>query len=349
MTNDHGFDELRAAAREYGLSDLARHLDDPRVADVFALRRARHTWLTVMAVLAFLLPALWVGATAITGVRVGTQAPTKGYAGPVQVYAPGSGGGAQTLGVGGVATAECGAANVTCLSADSTSTLGITTSNHIWDCQGHTVRKIDIAASGVTVQNCFVRGATNAGIYTIGSNNKIQNNDVAQVSNGGTGDINAITFFGNGTQLLFNRLDNVVAGDAGDSHTDCMQTWATPSKGASSGVTIKGNYCSGPGASDAARIHQCIMAEGPASQDGGGGASGTSQTWTVEGNYCRAYGGSQSEKYDDIHNVTIKRNTYAGSTSKIVAIGTLSTGINFITSGADANIITGSYGATVGG
>ena len=35
--------------------------------------------------------------------------------------------------------------------------------------------------------------------------------------------------------------------------------------------------------------------------------------------------------------------------SKIVAIGTLSTGINFITSGADANIITGSYGATVGG
>jgi hypothetical protein len=60
-------------------------------------------------------------------------------------------------------------------------------------------------------------------------------------------------------------------------------------------------------------------------------------------------GGTQTLKFDDIHDVVIRRCTFAGNTSKVVATGSLSTGINFVTSGPDANIITGSYGALVGG
>lgn len=245
---------------------------------------------------------------------------------------------AQTLGVGGIPTPAAGA-GVVLISADSGSTLNITTNNVIYDGQGHTVPKINIAASGVTVQNFYVRGGTNSGIYSLGSNNTIQNNDIANIVS--DGDINGITFFGDGTRVLFNKIDNLVSGDPLGSHTDGIQTWATPSKNSSSNVTIKGNWINGPVQSDPKYIHQGVMAEGPESDDGGGGGTGVSRNWVVDGNYFKTYG-NQAVKFDDIHDVTITRNTFAGSATKIVETGSLSTGISYYRD----NTVTGSYGST---
>jgi len=246
----------------------------------------------------------------------------------------------QTLGVGGIPTAS--GPNAVLINSDSTSTLVITQGNRVYDGQGHTVKKIQIEASGVTVQNFYVRGASNAGIYSQGTNNVIQNCDIAQVSEAGSGDINGITFFGNGTKILYNRIENLVTGDPGDSHTDGIQTWATPSKNASSNVVIQGNWISGPGNSDPGHIHQGIMAEGPESEDGGGGGTGVSQNWLVADNYFNTHGTNQCLKFDDIHNVTITRNVFAGESNTMIETGDLSTDIKVY----GDNTVTGDYDAT---
>lgn len=250
----------------------------------------------------------------------------------------GSGGVTQTLGVGGIPTATAGS-GVTLIGADSGSTLNISASNVTYDGQGHTVPKINITGSNVTVQNFYVRGGSNSGIYSLGSNNTIQNNDVAQITVADD-DINGITFFGDGHKILFNKVDNLVSGAPGAAHTDGIQTWATPSKNSSSNVTIKGNWINGPAQSDVKYIHQGIMAEGPESTDGGGGGSGVSRNWVVDGNYFKTYG-NQCLKFDDIHDVVITRNIFAGSATKLVETGDFSTGIVFYRD----NTITGSYGS----
>jgi Chondroitinase B/Alginate lyase/Glycosyl hydrolases family 16 len=243
----------------------------------------------------------------------------------------------QTLGVGGIPTAT--GPNVVLTTADSTSTLVITTSNRIYDGQGHTVKKIDIQADNVTVQNFYVRGAGNTGIYSQGANNTVQNCDIAQVTEGGVGDINGITFFGNGAKILYNKIDNLVSGALNGSHTDGIQCWATPSKNSSSDVIIKGNWINGPVRADEKHIHQGVMAEGPLSTDGGGGGSGVSQNWIVDSNYFNTFGVNQCLKFDDIHNVKITRNVFAGASNKLIELGSLSTGTVFYSD----NVITGTY------
>lgn len=251
---------------------------------------------------------------------------------------------AQTVGVGGISTAS--GPEVTLIDADSNETLKIRESNRVYDGQGHTVKKIDIRADNVIVQNFYVRGAGNAGIYSIGNNVTIQNCDIARVDDGGEGDINGITFFGDGTRILFNAIgksDFLVTGELNGSHTDGIQTWNTPSKRSSSNVEIRGNHISGPPQSDPRYLHQGVMAEGHHTTDGGGGGTGVSQNWVIEDNYFRTFG-NQCIKLDDIHNVRISGNTFDGACKKIVATGRLSTGIEF----ASDNIITGSYNSTVG-
>lgn len=245
----------------------------------------------------------------------------------------------QTLGVGGIATAS--GPNVTLITEDLADTLVITTPNQIYDGQSHTVEKIDIQADGVTVQNFFVRGGGNAGIYCQAENCTIQNNDIALINEGGEGDINAITFFGDGTKILYNNIDNLADPPLNGSHTDGIQSWATPSKNSSSNVLIKGNRISGPEQSDERYIHQGVMAEGPESTDGGGGGSGVSSNWVIEGNYFRTFG-NQVIKVDDIHNVTITRNIFDGATTKIVETGDLSTNVLYYSD----NTVTGTYGST---
>jgi hypothetical protein len=251
--------------------------------------------------------------------------------------------GAQTLGVGGIPR-PVAASNVVLATGNAGATLNITTSGtstvqRIYDGGGFTVPKITIAADYVTVQNYNVSGGGNAGIYSTGTGNTIQNNDISQISEGGEGDINGITFFGNNTQILFNDIDNLVAGDPLGSHTDGIQTWNTTSKRASSNVTIKGNRVNGPVLSDPKYIHQGVTAEGNNATSGGGGGTGNSATWTIDGNYFNTYG-NQVLELRDIQGVVVTRNTFAGATTKIVNSGDGST-VSYYSD----NIVTGTYGS----
>lgn len=245
-----------------------------------------------------------------------------------------------TLGLGVGGTPAATGPNAVLATADSTATLNITAGGKTYDGQGHTVPKINVAADGVTVQNYRVTGAANSGIVSEGVGNVIRNNDISHVAEAGTGDINAVTFFGDGTQILYNNIDQLVQGAPGDSHTDGIQTWNTPAHRASSNVTIRGNRINGPVVTDPAYIHQGVMAEGKDSTDGGGGGVGVSANWLVDGNFFNTYG-NQALKFDDVDNVVITRNVFAGAATKIVEPGMLSVGTTYY---AD-NVVTGTYGS----
>jgi hypothetical protein len=255
-----------------------------------------------------------------------------------------AGTGQSTLGVGGVATPP-GAVLTT---ADSTSPVSITSggtseSPTVYDGQGHTVGGIEISADNVVVENFFVRNAHNAGVSSLGSNITIRNCDIAQVDDGGTHDINGISFFGDGHKILFNRIGpNLVKGSPNGSHTDGIQTWNTSSKRSSSNVVIEGNRVEGPtSSSDETYIHQGVMAEGARSSDGGGGGSGASRNWLIQDNFF-ATAGNQVIKLDGIEDVEIARNVFAGNAAKIVESTEISSGVRYVD-----NLVTGSY-ATIG-
>ncbi len=255
----------------------------------------------------------------------------------------GGGTATQTLGVGGIPAPAAGS-GVVLISGNSSSTLNITQSNVTYDGGGHTVPKITIAASNVTVQNFVVRGGTNSGVYSIGTGNVIQNCDIGGIKS--DGDVNGITFFGDGHKILYNKIGDTVdllSGAANGSHTDGIQTWNTSSKRSSSNILIKGNRIVGPDASNERYLHQGVQAEDKDSTDGGGGGTGVSQNWTITENYFKTYGNQCLHFMEKFNNVTISKNTFAGACTKIVARAS-STGVTF----AADNIITGSYGTTVG-
>ena len=92
------------------------------------------------------------------------------------------GGGKPGLGVGDIPAANCSAANVVCMTSDSSNSLTITTSGKIYECQGHKLGRMEIDASNVTLQNCMLTGGAGEDVQNQGSNNTIQNNDITQVS-----------------------------------------------------------------------------------------------------------------------------------------------------------------------
>jgi hypothetical protein len=252
-----------------------------------------------------------------------------------------AGTGQNTLGVGGVATPP----EAILTTSDSASPLRITgggteNSPTVYDGQGHTVGGIDISADNVTVQNFYVRNAHNAGIHSTGSHITIQNNNIDQVDDGGQGDINGISFFGDNYSIINNRIGpHLVRGRPNGSHTDGIQTWNSSSKRSSSNVLIAGNRIEGPTTtSDETYVHQGVMAEGARSTDGGGGGRGESRNWLIEENYF-ATAGNQVIKLDDIHDVEIRENLFAGSATKIVESTSLSSEIEYVD-----NVVSGSYG-----
>lgn len=75
---------------------------------------------------------------------------------------------------------------------------------------------------------------------------------------------------------------------------------------------IQGNQCLG------LDYHQCFMAEGPHSTDGGGGAGGgVSRDGRIEDNVCEGTS-NQAIALRDIHDVVITGNTFAGRHTKAI-------------------------------
>jgi hypothetical protein len=280
------------------------------------------------------------GTTTTTGGSTGTNTGSTGGT-TTTTAAP-----VRTLGVGGIPAPAAGP-NVTLITSDSTSGLtisssGTSTAPKIWDGGGHSVGRITINASWVIVQNFRVNADGQYGIYSTGKNVVIANNDIRNIH--GPGDLNAITFFGDGTHIIYNTAIDFISGDPGDSHTDAIQTWDTSSKQPSSNVVVQGNKFSGPSRSTTSRvIHQCIMAEGPASTDGGGGGAGPMANWLVLDNYFKG-SWNQEIKFDDVDNVQVSRNTFAGDSTKICEVTSLSSGFKYYSD----NIVTGSYSSGIG-
>lgn len=219
---------------------------------------------------------------------------------------------------------RCNRPDVICITSDQTELLDITTSNITIDGQGHTAVGARVMADNVTLVNFRFENCAGWCVWLQGENNTLRDSDISQVYYDPevSDDVDAMRFFGDGTRIIDNVFHDIVAGeDNEDAHLDCMQTYATPNAGGgSSNVLIRGNTCDSP------EFHQCVMAEGPNSTDGGGGGGGVSRNWVIQNNYFACYA-NQTIKVDDIHNVLIVNNEFAGAGRKAIATGDLSTNV----------------------
>lgn len=243
----------------------------------------------------------------------------------------------QTVGVGGVTTPAGAIAPPTGTGKWSISTAGV------YDCKGAQVGWIEVKASNVTVQNCKISAQSQYGIYSSGDNNTLQNNDIKGLKPTGDGDMNAITFFGNGTKIQYNTAIDFVDGSTGDSHTDFIQTWVSTSHPtASSNVIIRSNKATGPAnpkrATSIASIHQCVMVEDKGRGGNSGGDSGGMKNWLVVNNIF-SDSWNQCIKNDGVDNFQVTKNDFQGSSNHVMEQA----------SGSDLkyysdNKVTGTYG-----
>lgn len=239
----------------------------------------------------------------------------------------------QSLGVGGVATPP-GAILVP--DQDSRFEIesgGTAAAPKVYDCQGNTIRGgVLIDADNVVIQNCRVDAEQQYGIYSDDNTNvTIQNNDIKGVE--GPGDLNAITFFGNRHKILYNTAIDFVTGDPGDSHTDFIQTWVSSSHPiASDDVQIRGNKAVGPANPDRENsvpsIHQWLMAEDYGRGGNSGGNTDGMKNWIVADNEM-GDSWNQSIKLDGPDDVSITRNEFVGSSTRVMEVTSASTGVKF--------------------
>ncbi|MBE8524813.1 discoidin domain-containing protein [Amycolatopsis sp. H6(2020)] len=256
----------------------------------------------------------------------------------------------QSLGVGGVAT-PAGAVLVPNRSSRYTIDSGGTAAApKVYDCRGNTVRGgILIEADHVVVQNCRVDAQQQYGIHSDDNTDvTIQNNDIKGVK--GPGDLNAITFFGDGHRILYNTAIDFVTGDPGDSHTDFIQTWVSRSHPiASDDVQIRANKAVGPANPDRENsvpsIHQFLMAEDYGRGGNSGGNTDGMRNWIVADNEI-GDSWNQAIKLDGPDNVSVTRNKFVGSSTKVIDVTPASTGVKFYSDNQVGSNY-GSVGATV--
>jgi hypothetical protein len=246
--------------------------------------------------------------------------------------------GTRTVGPGGVPRPAPGP-NVVLATGNTTSGLSISQSGtpgnpRIWDGGGFRVGKITISAGvkDVIVQNyvCNPDGVYGVEIKPNGCQRiTVQHLKFENIH--GPGDLNGITFHGcQDLNILYNDFTDFVTGDPGGSHTDCIQTWNNDPNEASQRVIIQGNKFWGPLASENRNftIHQCIMAQGKAATDGGGGGSGEQLDWYVADNTMRG-DWNQDCKFEDIDNCTVTRNKFVGASSRAVEARSTSSNFKF--------------------
>lgn len=243
----------------------------------------------------------------------------------------------QSLGVGGVETPPDA---ILVDDQDSQYTIdsgGTADDPDVHDCQGNTVvGGIVIEADNVVVQNCRVDAQQQYGIYSDNSNNvTIQNNDIKGVMDDGDGDgdLNAITFFGNETKILYNTAIDFVDGDPGDSHTDFIQTWVSDSHPiASDDLEVRNNKAIGPQNPDhddsIPSIHQFLMAEDYGNGGNSGGDTDGMKNWIVADNEV-GDSWNQAIKVDGPDDVAITRNNFVGSSDRVMEVTDESSDVKF--------------------
>lgn len=181
----------------------------------------------------------------------------------------------------------------------------------VYDGNGAHVDGITIEADNVVVRNYVADQPAAPGIEIDGDNVTVQHITVTG-PRGGDGD--GIRFFGDNVKIL----DNTISGttNSGGRHADCMQTYSDDSP-PSQHVLIEGNRCE--------RIdNMCLMAEGP--NDGEGDGEGHTSDFTIRGNFCETREASQTLMFEDVQDVTITGNEFAGATHHAIGLAIGSTG-----------------------
>lgn len=243
----------------------------------------------------------------------------------------------QSLGVGGVATPSDAIVVDDQKSRYVIDSGGTADDPDVHDCQGNTVvGGIVIEADNVVVQNCRVDARQQYGIYSDDSDNvTIQNNDIKGVMDDGDGDgdLNAITFFGNKTRILYNTAVDFVDGDPGDSHTDFIQTWVSDSHPiASDDLEVRHNKAIGPDNPDhddsIPSIHQFLMAEDYGTGGNSGGDTDGMKNWIVADNEV-GDSWNQAIKLDGPDGVAITRNDFVGSSDRVMEVTDESSDVKF--------------------
>lgn len=217
----------------------------------------------------------------------------------------------QTLGVGGVATPT----NALALPPVTNGKSSVTASG-VYDCKGATVKGwVNVKGDNITIQNCVIDANYQYGVVTEGTNNTIQNNQIKNIH--APGDLNVITFYGNGTRLLFNLADNAVTGNPGDSHTDFAQSWVSKSHFvASDDVEIRGNSAVGPANPDrlnsVPNFHQFLVVEDYNRGGNSGGNTDGMKNWRIIGNRIGC-SWNQDIKNDGVDGMIVSNNDFVGS------------------------------------
>ncbi|MEV0326921.1 hypothetical protein AB0H63_10790 [Micromonospora echinospora] len=124
-----------------------------------------------------------------------------------------------------------------------------------------------------------------------------------------------------------------MTGDPGDSHTDFIQTWVSSSHPtASDDVQIRGNKAVGPANpgrdNSIPSIHQWLMVEDYGRGGNSGGNTDGVRNWIVADNEI-GDSWNQAVKLDGPDNVSITRNMFVGSSTRVMEVTSASTGVKF--------------------
>jgi hypothetical protein len=173
------------------------------------------------------------------------------------------------------------------------------------------VKGITVKGSNVVVSGFDAVGAKAPGIELTGRNITVRDNTVKHPTGG---DYDGLRFFGTNLKILNNTITDI-SPDGSGAHADCMQTFASDTP-ASQNVLISGNRC--------LRIdNQCLIAEGP--NDGEGDGRGHTDHITFVGNVCQA-NASQALMIEDVQHMVVENNSISGSVEKAFAFDIGSTG-----------------------
>jgi hypothetical protein len=210
------------------------------------------------------------------------------------------------------------------------------------------VKGITVDASNVVVGGFTAVNPQAPGIELSGNNITVRNNTVKHPTGG---DYDGLRFFGSNLKILNNTITDI-SPDGSGAHADCMQTYATDAQSpASQNVLIDGNKCE--------RIdNQCLIAEGPNSSAGDGSGQGRSANITFTDNLCDV-SASQALQIDDVQGVKVTGNTITGkpdkafsfqnkATGAVVAANKIAAGIGYQV-GMDSSSQSGYQGPSVGG
>jgi hypothetical protein len=210
------------------------------------------------------------------------------------------------------------------------------------------VKGITVDASNVVVGGFSAVNPQAPGIELTGNNITVRNNTVKHPTGG---DYDGLRFFGSNLKILNNTITDI-SPDGSGAHADCMQTFATDAQSpASQNVVIDGNRCQ--------RIdNQCLIAEGPNSSAGDGSGQGRSANITFTDNLCDV-NASQALQIDDVQGMKVTGNTVTGkpdkafsfqnkATGAVVAANKIAAGIGYQV-GMDSSSQVGYQGPSVGG